>query len=496
MTIRKRLILSHLAVFFVPLLMTFIVVLVAAVGLVVFARNGNHIYIESTSEFQYTYSIVRRVILHRFMENGNPAAGQYLVGLLAPDQNLIVLRKNNQTVYDYGNHELTARVRQIQDKAERDGMFSGSNGTCTYTSDNDLVYLEKYTVGNNLYTLSFMSQRERQNSDKVLDDTIRFTVYSVFISLLLFVAVASWFFSHFVLRRILQPLDGLRDGAEKIRQGNLEIKVSNHYEDEFSPVIETFNLMAEKLSASLKEREFQEECRRELIASISHDLRTPITAVKAYVDGLLEKVADTPEKQERYLRIIRKKTDELNRMIEQLFLFSKIEYGERNETLVLIDLGSFLEKYIEENHFNWERFGAEIVLTAKYLPCINGSRLLLERILDNVIGNSLKYKTNERVKCEILLTEEAGNAVVTICDDGPGVPEELLPHLFEPFYRTDKARSHTEEGCGLGLAIAGKAAEIMGGWISARNRYPRGLAIELKLPEIVRNENSDYRNRK
>lgn len=496
MSIRKRLILSHLAVFFVPLLMTFIVVMVAALGLIVFARSGNHIYIESTSEFQYTYTILRRVILHNFMENGNPAAGQYLVGLLAPDQNLVVLRKNEQTVYDYGNHELMPLVQQAQDKAERDGMLSDSNGTCTYASGNDLVYMEKNTVGNNLYTMNFMSRRERQNSDKVLDDTFRITVYSVFISLLLFVAVASWFFSHFVLRRILQPLEGLRDGAEKIRQGNLEVKVSNRYEDEFSPVIEAFNLMAEKLSVSLKEREFQEECRRELIASISHDLRTPITAVKAYVDGLLEKVADTPQKQERYLRIIHKKTDELNRLIDQLFLFSKIEYGERNETLVSIDLRSFLENYTEENRYNWEKFGARVRLTVECSPCINGSRLLLARILDNIIGNSLKYKTDENVTCDILLTEENNLAVVTICDDGPGVPEDFIVHLFEPFYRTDKARSHTEEGCGLGLAIAGKAAEIMGGSIFAKNRFPRGLTIELKLPEIIEDKSSDYRNRK
>ena len=175
--------------------------------------------------------------------------------------------------------------------------------------------------------------------------------------------------------------------------------------------METFNLMAKKLSESLKESQLQEESRKELVASISHDLRTPLTAIKAYVEGLVDNVADTPEKKLRYLRVIKKKADELNNLIEQLFLFSKISPGEKAVPFERIYLKSVPEFFVAENFYVWQKSQADVELKIESNAQITGSFLLPERILSNVVSNSIKNRSEEKFLCKIILSVEKNFAV-------------------------------------------------------------------------------------
>ena len=482
MSIKKRLIVSHLLVFIVPVIMMVLIVLISGMGIMAFARSGNHIYIENETEFQYMHAIVRQIALHHVESGSDPVWSRNFISLIAPDQNLIVVSRENERVYSYGNLSMFPLVGEIVKKCDAERVLSRQVSTYSYTRNDEFAYLEKFLFDNTVYTLCFVSRQARQNEDKVLDNTIHITVYCIIFSLVLIVLATSWFLSHFILRHILQPLNALQSGAEQIREGNLGRRLAHQENDEIRPVMEAFNLMAEKLSESLEERELQEKSRKELVARISHDLRTPLTTIKAYVEGLLQQVADTPEKQARYLNTIHKKADEMSHMIEQLLLFSKIECGEQAAPLEPVELTGFLQDFVIENHYSWEKEGAIVRVPDAEKITVAGNTMLLSRILTNIISNSAKYKIEENIHCEIRLKTEAHYAVIEIQDNGPGVPEEVLPHLFEPFYRTDKARSRTKDGSGLGLTIARKATEAQGGIITAQNAFPHGLTVVLKLP--------------
>jgi signal transduction histidine kinase len=356
------------------------------------------------------------------------------------------------------------------DSLENDSAFIS-------TRENKFVYLEKQTVNGKNFFLCFISECSLYDKDKALEAAVQTTIYFVIASLLIFVLATSLLLSGFILKNILLPLRELRTGAEKIKDGELEITLRHSSDNEIKSIKEAFNFMAQKLSESLKEIKRQEESRKELVADISHDLRTPLTTIKAYVEGLLDNVADTPEKKIRYLRVIKKKSDEMNDLIEQLFLFSKMSLGEKAVPFEPVDLKNLLEFFVSENLCVWQKQCANVSLHIESNAKIFGSPLLLERILSNIISNSIKYRSEEDLLCRIRLKVENQRAVLSISDNGIGVSEDSLKKLTEPFYRTDKARSHTENGTGLGLSIALKAVEMMHGSLFLKNVQPHGLSV-------------------
>ena len=294
--------------------------------------------------------------------------------------------------------------------------------------------------------------------------------------------------SRYVLRHILLPLNELRNGAIKIRDGDLDLHLSHESDDEIKPVMEAFNVMAQRLQESVLERKRQEDSRKELVASISHDLRTPITTIKAYVEGLIDNVANSPAKRDRYFKVIKKNVEELNNMIEELFMFSKISLGEKAIPLEPINLKNMLEFFVSENDYSWKKAGATVTLNAVENIVVMGSYLLLERTLSNIISNSIKYKPEYEIDCYIKLIGQNKIAILSIADNGSGVPEESLERLMEPFYRTDKARSRTEDGTGLGLSIALRAVELMKGAMRIENVQPHGLVVIIELPILQQEE--------
>lgn len=141
-----------------------------------------------------------------------------------------------------------------------------------------------------------------------------------------------------------------------------------------------------------------------------------------------------------------------------------------------------MEFFVSENLYVWQKSRAKVKLETEGNAKIMGSFLLLERILSNIIGNSIKYRSQEELECVINLRLENKKAVLNISDNGIGVPENSLKLLTEAFYRTDKARSHTENGTGLGLSIALKAVEMMSGTLTLENIKPHGLKVIIELP--------------
>ncbi|MBR1858729.1 MAG: HAMP domain-containing histidine kinase, partial [Selenomonadaceae bacterium] len=482
---------SHLTVFIVPLVITIFVILLSTIGLMLFARSGNHIYLENSSEFKRACEVIHQIIFRHAKEdepNGDDELEYWLIGLLAPEKNYILFQVGDRTVYTYGNSSLATLGQKDFEEAKNTYNVFGKEFADINTFDNDYVYIEKQIVDNQTYWLYFVSEKASSNIDEPLELAIKRTTYFIMIFLMVFVFITSLLLSRYVLRHILLPLNELRNGAIKIRDGDLDLHLSHEPDDEIKPVMEAFNVMAQKLQESVIERKRQEDSRKELVASISHDLRTPITTIKAYIEGLIDNVANSPAKRDRYFKVIKKNVEELNNMIEELFMFSKISLGEKAIPLEPINLKNMLEFFVSENDYSWKKAGATVTLNAVENIVVMGSYLLLERTLSNIISNSIKYKPEYEIDCYIKLIGQNKIAILSIADNGSGVPEESLERLMEPFYRTDKARSRTEDGTGLGLSIALRAVELMKGAMRIENVQPHGLVVIIELPILQQEE--------
>jgi signal transduction histidine kinase len=287
-----------------------------------------------------------------------------------------------------------------------------------------------------------------------------------------------------VAKSITAPLDTLAYGVKEIHDGNLSFRLGYLGKDEFSAVCGDFNQMAERLEYLETTRQRDEETRRELIAGISHDLRTPLTAIKAYLEGIEKGVAETPEQRERYFGIIGNKVDDLEHIIEQLFLFSKLDADSFPVNPEITNLEALVQKVLEDMGEDYLLRGLRIVLES-FAPDVSAyaDPVLLRGVIANILENSARYKTKETGTVSVSLQHMERYAILRITDDGPGVPEDALHKLFDVFYRADPSRSAI--GNGLGLAISAKATERMGGRIHAELPPDGGLAIVLRLPRIL-----------
>jgi signal transduction histidine kinase len=311
------------------------------------------------------------------------------------------------------------------------------------------------------------------------------------------ILITNCFLIQFVFRRITNPLDKLVNGVHQIRDGQLDYRIEYSGNDEFTQICSDFNEMAQRLQDTVKAKQKDEANRKELIAGISHDLRTPLTSIKAYVEGIEKGVASTPLAQKRYLNIIKEKTENLEQLVNQLFLFSKLDIGEFPFYLEQMEISDVLGKIVtmvkEEYRRKelWIDFEGTTQNTKVFID-----RVQIQNAIINVLENSVKYCNEKPVKIKIMTWEEQDRVMISLTDNGPGVPPETLEHLFDVFYRGDPSRSNSDKGSGLGLAITAKILERQNGSIQAKNAEEGGLSIIMtftkNLGGIGLEKNSDY----
>ena len=298
-----------------------------------------------------------------------------------------------------------------------------------------------------------------------------------------------------IARSILKPLDLLKKGTRMISEGNLDFEINYNGDDEITEVIDNFEDMRRKLSLSVEQQKHYEESRKELIAGISHDLSTPLTSIKGYVSGLMDGVADSPEKRDKYLKTIYNTAEDMDRLVSELFLFSKLDLDKVPFNFERIDIGEFLSSCCEEMKFTFEKDKLVISFTDRLeMPqMVFLDRNQFGRVLINIARNSVKYKKEDVASLHMDLSllpsendgaESGGIRMVRIVlkDNGIGVPPELTGKIFESFYRRDTARSNPSSGSGLGLAIAKQIVNRHCGVISAESVAGQGLSIIIDLP--------------
>ncbi len=301
---------------------------------------------------------------------------------------------------------------------------------------------------------------------------------------LLCLAVAALCFglSNRLTGRLTETLRDLRRSADDLRAGNLDHEVLSCQTKEFDELAQSLEGMRQRLKeASLAEAAAQEE-RGLLMANLSHDMRTPITAIKGYVEGIRDGVAGTPEKQAHYLDVVYAKTQVLEDLVQSMRDFSEYELGRMQYHFEHVELKSLLTDLCPEYEadarekemtFSASLFSDPVVVTA--------DRRKLKRVLDNLISNALKYgKPGGTV---VLKGERYGQGVIlSVSDDGRGIPSQALSHVFDSFYRADSARSSSIPGSGLGLAICRSIAESHHGKLWLTSREGEGTTAFFYLP--------------
>ena len=212
-----------------------------------------------------------------------------------------------------------------------------------------------------------------------------------------------------------------------------------------------------------------EENRKELISNISHDLRTPITAIKGYVEGIRDGVADSPEKMDRYLNTIYSKAALMDRLIEDLFFYSRLDLSRVSFNFGRLELKSFIRETLDELASDFENLTLRFPGNDLTEIDVIADSTHLKRVFLNVIQNAVKYGDKEQIRVEVSLTPAEETVTVKLTDNGPGINSEDLPHIFDRFFRSDPSRDSQSGGSGLGLAIARQIVEAHGGKIWAEN---------------------------
>ncbi|MDG5788441.1 ATP-binding protein [Evansella sp. AB-P1] len=317
-------------------------------------------------------------------------------------------------------------------------------------------------------------------------------IYEVIISILIIFGIGILLFitliigwTVYISRTILIPLKQIYIATEEMKEGNLDYKINYSKHDEIGKFIQGFNLMRDHLKQLNKRQEQYEKNRKELIATISHDLRTPLQSIKGYVEGINDGIVQNEEMKKRYLHVILSKTEQLNRLIEDLFEFSKMELDQLTLDKSLVNSKAFFEDIFQQQKLDMmEQMNITLFINSPFPDVvINIDEKRIIQVITNLLENSCQYGST-KLNINSTLNETENTLELYIEDNGSGIEEQDIPKIFEHFYRGDKSRSRNYGGTGLGLAIAKSIIEGHEGSIWVRSKIGEGSTFVISLPII------------
>lgn len=308
-------------------------------------------------------------------------------------------------------------------------------------------------------------------------------IMDVVLVLALILIFTSMILTAWIYKSIVTPIHHLQVATKKITDGNLDFEMPAGGEDEIGELCTDFEEMRRRLKETAEEKLEAEKQNKELISNISHDLKTPITAVKGYVEGLMDGVADTPEKQEKYIRTIYNKANDMERLINELTFYSKIDTNRIPYHFDRINVNDYFADCIEELSIELEEQNIELA----YFNYVDESVQVIadaeqiKRVINNIVSNSIKYIDKPKGYINIRVKDVGDFIQVEIEDNGKGIATKDLPLIFNRFYRTDASRNSSKGGSGIGLSIVKKIVEDHGGKVWATSKENTGTVMYFVL---------------
>lgn len=308
-------------------------------------------------------------------------------------------------------------------------------------------------------------------------------IKDVVIAIILILIFTSALLIFWIHRSVVMPLAQMQIATQNIKEGNLDYELSVEIDDELGQLCRDFEEMRIRLKDTAEETVKNDRRNKELISNISHDLKTPITTIKGYVEGIMDGVADTPEKMERYIRTIYNKANEMDKLIDELTLYSRIDSNRIPYNFRQISVKAYFDDCAEDLSIEMGNrdvgflYDNDVEGDVKFVV----DEEQLKRVINNIISNAVKYMDKERKEVILSIIDIGDYIQVNLTDNGKGIRKEELPRIFERFYRTDASRNSSTGGSGIGLAIAEKIIEEHGGRIWATSEESVGTTISFTI---------------
>ncbi|MEF2766987.1 MAG: HAMP domain-containing sensor histidine kinase [Dorea phocaeensis] len=312
----------------------------------------------------------------------------------------------------------------------------------------------------------------------MIPEVEEFLVSMVFCVILVLVFTAALLI-FWIYRGVMQPLGKMQLAAKNIKEGNLDFELNPTSDDELGQLCRDLEDMRKRLKDNVEEKIKYDKENKELISNISHDLKTPVTTIKGYAEGIMDGVADTPEKMERYIRTIYNKATEMNTLINELTLYTKIDTNRIPYNFNTLSVNAYFDdcaedlavemesRNVEFGYFNYVADNVKIIADAEQI----------KRVVHNIVNNSLKYMDKPKGKINLRVKDVGDFVQVELEDNGKGIAAKDLPNIFDRFYRTDASRNSSKGGSGIGLSIVKKIIEDHGGKIWATSREETGTTM-------------------
>lgn len=493
MKIKTKLIISFCIIMFVPALLAGF----SFVGVcIIQARTIEQNYgIQDANALTNSVQLLNRYTIQEYEEllktaQQNPAKledQEYLDKYnkkLIEKLSYLVIRKSEEIIFN-GEQDNTFVIESLPDF----GAADTDSASGTYLDSDEEILLKQ---------LDFLFADGAEGSIFIITNTkmvvpeVKSMVANVFFAIVLILMLTAVILIVWVYRSIYIPIRKLQKGAENIKEGNLDFTFDVSGEDEIGQLGITFEQMRQRLKDNAEEKIQNEKENRTLISNIAHDLKTPITSVKGYAEGILDGVANTPEKVDRYVRTIYNKANEMDTLINELTLYAKIDTNRIPYNFARINVADYFKDCVEEIGLDLEAKGIGLSYY-NYAPedtLIIADPEQLRRVIHNIVGNSIKYM-NKQVGFLGIRIKDVGDFIqVEIEDNGRGIAQKDLPYIFDRFYRADTSRNSATGGSGIGLSIVKKIVEDHGGkiWATSKEQIGTVMYFVIRKYQEVPNE--------
>ncbi|KEK24479.1 sensor histidine kinase [Bacillus gaemokensis] len=480
MSIKTRFLLSYIAVIFVS-----VALLLVAGFLIVFSITGD---LESVKNF-YKSSYIQKPLTpeeeNAFLEL--KLAAKQNQSQLLDEAMMPSLEKKGVKIIVRKGETISYASKEIESSALKGALpkFEATNINSRGTAElNDTFY--RYVKFDFYFPHNEKGSIFVLNKQSSYVDLTQKLFPILFISLLLLAIFIIGLLSYFVSRSVIKPILTLKDATGRIKDGDLHFQIPVTSHDEIGQLNQAFEEMRQKLKESIEVQAQYEENRKELISNISHDLKTPITSIIGYVEGIKDGVANTPEKMDKYLTTIYTKATHMDTLIDELFLFSKLDLNRVPFQFETIELYTFMEDLIEEMQMDLSKNGINLYLQSLDSSqfYVTADREKMKRVVSNLIHNSVKYMDKPLKEITVTLLDKRDVVIVKVTDNGSGIEPDTLPYIFERFYRAEQSRNSSTGGSGLGLAIAKQIVEEHGGKIWAESKLGESTSVFFTLKKV------------
>ncbi len=406
-----------------------------------------------------------------------------LNGDLASKSSYVIVRKSNEIFYA-GN--VSGAEKIFSKLPEYGGGIPNAERGYYYHDMKRLVKQLDFTFLDGTAGSFFIITRV----SSLISQTMLIDMILAFILILIFTSIV---LTQWIQKGVFTPVNQLNTAMQNIAEGNLEYRLSSDGKGEIGELYRNYEDMRLRLKESLDEKFEQEKQNRELISNISHDLKTPITAVKGYVEGIMDGVADTPEKMDKYIKTIYNKANDMDRLINELTIYSGIDSNRIPYNFHRINVAEYFGDCVEEVGLDLESKNIQLNYEDLVSPetQIIADPEQLKRVINNIISNSIKYLDKENGVIDIRILDEVDSIRVEIEDNGKGIAAKDLSNIFERFYRTDASRNSSQGGSGIGLSIVKKIIEDHGGYIWATSKETEGTCMHFVIRKYMAPEQKE-----